>query len=247
MVCVTSKSLFGLLALLVVAVGAGATNTDNLPFAVSPNSVSGDEFHRFVLRTQKENLPLAVFNNVERHRDLQWTIDFTPDSDPVMVCEAYQRALNNTYQCKCESEPDTSVSIECLEVESTCNSDSSLCFLQTVKLALTPQSNKIVSLETCSTYITNLTRFEGSSTKLANYSDIVPCVAVTPVAENDFSALESCSVTINGEPCQSCEICTDNAPALGMTIDCCNINPEDDSSQPLKMTCGGVGGGGGTY
>ena len=246
-----------LLSLLVVALlsdGAVASGPPAVAAAVFPkNSVmvddnnNYDDFQRFARQTQKEMLPLSVLQNVERHRDLQWTIDFTPNSDPAMVCADYQKALNNTFECQCESEPDLSVAVECLEVESTCNADSSLCFLQTIKLGLTPQTNKVVRLETCSNYITNLTRFEGSSTQLANYSDLVPCVTVVPIAENDFSQLSSCAVSINGETCQSCEICTDNAPALGMTIDCCNLNPEDDISQPLKMTCGGVGGGGGTY
>ena len=112
----------------------------------------------------------------------------------------------------------------------------------TVKVSLTPQSNQVIGLESCTEYVDlNLTRFEGSTTKLANYSAIVPCVKIDPVAPNDFTSLAGCSVTVNGAPCQTCEICTDNSPALGITLDCCNTNPEGEQ---LKVTCGPVGGGG---
>ena len=170
------------------------------------------------------------------------TIDVTPDSDPVSVCSSYNQQLNGTWECSCDIQPDNSVGVECLELESKCNADSSLCYLLNVKVGLTPQSNQVISLESCTTYVDlNLTRFEGSSTKLANYSDIVPCVKVDPVAPNDFSSLAGCSVTVNGAPCQTCEICTDKAPALGITLDCCNTNPEGEQ---LKVDCGAVGGGG---
>lgn len=198
-----------------------------------------------ILAAHKEVLPTAVSNLVDRHRNLQWILtDFTPDSDPATVCTEYNKRLNvanNTWECSCDRQPDLSVGVKCLESSSTCNSDASVCFMQTISLSMTPQTNQLTGLETCSEYITNLTRFEGSSTILANYSGIVPCVKIDPVAPNDFSSLAGCSATINGAPCQKCEICTDNEPALGISLDCCNTNPDGEQ---LKVECGGVGGGG---
>lgn len=76
---------------------------------------------------------------------------------------------------------------------------------------------------------------------MANYTDIMPCVKVVPTTVGDFSTVESCSASINENPCYKCEICNDNAPVLGITMDCCNTNP---NGEPLKVECGPMGGGG---
>jgi len=224
------KSLF---CLVIAAVGlpSGASSHDN-------------QQRSTILRAQQQSLTGAVFHNIQRQRNLQWEIEFTPDSDPEFVCNEYKTRLQKDFQCDCDIQPDKSVGIKCSELNSTCNADDSLCFLQTVSLSLTPKLNEIIALETCSEYITNFTRFEGSSTKFANYSEITPCVTVRPTVPNNFTFLESCFVTVNGVPCQTCEICDDKAPALAVTIDCCNTSP---SGEQLKMTCGLVGNGGGTF
>lgn len=171
----------------------------------------------------------------------QFVVDFTPDADPDFVCTEYQKATNGTYECKCNVTADKSVALECIETSESCNADDSICFFQTVKIGLNLE-NQIDELETCTTYVDlNLTRFDESSTKIANYSQITPCVKVEPVAPNDFSALTACTATVNGNPCWKCEICNDNAPILGINVDCCNTNP---NGEPLKVTCGPVGGGG---
>ena len=227
MVLSASKPLC-LLAFLVA--GASAS-----PFADLDSSI---------LAAQKIALPNAVSNLVDQHRKLQWTIDFTPDSSPEFVCDNYNTELNKlgSWECSCDIQPDKSIGVKCLELETNCNADSSLCFLQTVTLSMTPQTNIITGLETCSEYVDlNLTRFEDSSTILANYSDIVPCVKVDPIAPGDFSSLAGCSARINGALCQTCEICTDKEPALAITLDCCNTNPEGEQ---LKVACGEMGGGG---
>lgn len=174
-------------------------------------------------------------------RNLLYKIEFAPGADPGFVCDSFQQASNFKYECSCGYAPDKSVEMSCLDVEGTCNIDSSLCFKQNVNMGLTTE-NVIKEIETCTQYThVNLTKFEGSSTKFANYSYITPCVKVIPQTVGDFSSLESCSASINELPCYKCEICNDNAPALGITMDCCNTNPDGEQ---LKVDCGPVGGGG---
>ncbi|CAB9525192.1 expressed unknown protein [Seminavis robusta] len=189
----------------------------------------------------------AVSAMKKHHRDLQFVIDYTPGADPNFVCASFLAATNSSYQCSCDIADDKSVSMSCLELEQRCNKGGSICFLQTITLALTRNDetpgNAIKSIESCTDYITNLDNFTGPlvATQFANYSTITPCVKIIPNAPNDFSSLQSCSATVNGADCYKCEICNDKAPALAISLDCCNTNP---NGEPLKVDCGLVGGGG---
>jgi hypothetical protein len=168
-------------------------------------------------------------------------IEYTPDADPVMVCKEFTEAVNTTLQCDCDVAPDKSVALKCLEIDRTCNEGGSICYLQQLNIALTPTDNKIKSIESCTNYEADLANFSESSTKFANYSALVPCVKVIPVAPNDFSSVASCTATMNGAKCYKCEPCTANPPAPGISLDCCNTNAD---GRQLKVDCGIVGGGG---
>jgi len=189
------------------------------------------------------NLVEATQRVVNFHRNLQWTVDWKPGADPEQVCTDFEANSNNTYECNCGLDPDQSAYLECLGLEDFCNPDESLCYNQTIKIGLN-LDNRIDSLETCTEYTTTDefdNQYEGTTTAQANYSYIRPCVLVDPIAPDDFSSLAGCSATINDFPCNKCEICSENGATTGITLDCCNTNPE---GEPLKVTCGPVGGGG---
>lgn len=208
---------------------------------VSGVSLNFLEKERSVAELQQDAAAAVAASIGQARRELFWTIDYEPGADPDFVCDAFQKAANGTYECACDMQPDKTVGLKCLELETTCNPDGSLCFYMNVNMFLTA-TNEIKELETCTVYADlNFTRFEGSSIQLANYSSIMPCVKVVPKTVGDFSTLESCSATINEQPCHKCEICTDDAPAVGITMDCCNTNPDGEQ---LKVTCGPMGGGG---
>ena len=99
-------------------------------------------------------------------RKLQYTIDFAPGADAAFVCDSFQKASDGKYECSCEYAPDKSVAMKCIDVVGTCNSDDSLCFNQSISMALTTE-NVIKEIETCTQYLNvNLTRFEGERDKL---------------------------------------------------------------------------------
>lgn len=193
------------------------------------------------LELQAAQISAAESMTAQRALQQVWEIDYTPETDPAFICSSYESDSGGAFRCECDLDPDNTVSLACEEVETKCNSDDSICYRQTVNVGLNAD-NAIDEVETCTTYLDlNLTRFEGSSTKVANYSEINPCVKVTPVAPGDFTSLTSCSVTINGDACHKCEICTTDNGGLGLSLDCCNTNP---NGEPMKVECGAVGGGG---
>jgi hypothetical protein len=120
-----------------------------------------------------------------------------------MVCKEFTEAVNSTLQCHCDVAPDKSVALKCLEINETCNEGGSVCYLQTLNIALTPtdNDNKIRSIESCTRYVADLVDFSESSTKFANYSALMPWVEVIPVAPNDFSSVASCTATFNRAKC----------------------------------------------
>jgi hypothetical protein len=167
-------------------------------------------------------------------------IDYTPGADPEMVCNEFTDAVNSTLQCSCNIAPDKSVALKCLEIDQTCNQGGSVCYLQTLNIALTPTDNKIKSIESCTNYVADLTNFSKSTTQFANYSSLVPCVKVIPPAPDDFSSVASCTATMNGAACYKCEPCSAHSPSPGISMDCCNTSPDGEQ---LKVECGIVGGG----
>jgi hypothetical protein len=181
---------------------------------------------------------------LEEHRMLQKhpfiAIDYTPGADPEMVCKEFTDAVNSTLQCSCSIAADKSVALKCLEIDQTCNEGGSVCFLQTLNIAMTPTDNKIKSIESCTNYVANMANFSELTTQFANYSTLVPCVKVIPAAPNDFSSVASCTATMNGAACYKCEPCSAYAPAPGISLDCCNTNPDGEQ---LKVDCGIVSGG----
>lgn len=171
----------------------------------------------------------------DQRRNLIWSFDFTPDADPAVICEAFQTASESgevQYECSCNSVPDKSVELKCLQKEPrTCVPGDSICYLLTLNIGLN-LDNAIEVIETCTEYVdVNRTALDGTNLVQANYSDIRPCVRVLPETPGDFSKLQSCSATMNGQSCYKCEICGDS----DITMDCCNTNP---NGEPLEVECG---------
>jgi hypothetical protein len=145
-------------------------------------------------------------------------------AQPATVCATYNKALAGLMTCTCQRFGSTDVQIYCIDIGQTCVADNSSCFVRSILTIITSDSKARVTT-TC----TNNT--------LA--SDLNTCVQIFPQAQGDFSGLQKCTATLNGNLCRGCSECVDHRNATtnstSITVNCCNVKPD------AIQTCAQVG------
>jgi hypothetical protein len=134
--------------------------------------------------------------------------------DTDALCELYNAAGNGTLDCTCSRYDKRDTRISCDIVNTTCNADASICMNATVDI--------IVDLDAQSKSVTQCTYFIKESNETATDT----CITVYPAALGNYTELDSCCTTLNGDECNFCYISDTPDVALApiaVTYDCCNV------------------------
>jgi len=135
---------------------------------------------------------------------------------PEEACNTYNsnENFNKLMACECANYQGTQqIQVACKYHNQTCNSDNSWCGWQTVDFILTEKAKR-KQVTTC----IDLTTSDSPSNT---------CVQIDPTVPDIFSTssdLQSCSAMMNGQACDSCDICKGNDGTAAVTINCVNVN-----------------------
>lgn len=185
--------------------------------------------------TQDGNLPALLQKTVRdfhlpiwqeltlnsQSRKLQRTVD--------EVCEQYNLQLSNgnvtkqTMTCVCANLEESEIYVDCVYDEPSCNTDVennvTACIEGGFGLTLNSDGDHYKT-KSC---------FNVTTSEVPQNT----CVEVVASAPKDFSIVQSCAATLNGEECNYCEIC-DGANKL--TVDCCNVVDDKKQSKCSEAT-----------
>jgi hypothetical protein len=134
--------------------------------------------------------------------------------DPIALCDMFNAAADGILDCTCSRYDKRDTRLSCDYVNTTCNADASICFNATVDI--------IVDLDAKSKSVTQCTY----SIKELNETATDTCITVYPAALGNYTELDSCCTTLNGDECNFCYI--SDTPDLAfspiaVTYDCCNV------------------------
>jgi hypothetical protein len=135
--------------------------------------------------------------------------------DPDFVCDQFNAAGGGVLACECKRYDRRDTIISCDYVNTTCNSDASICYNATVDI--------IVDLDAKSKSVTQCTYYEK---KELNETSTDACITVYPAELGNYTELESCYTSLNSEQCNFCYISdTPNVTLspIAVTFDCCNV------------------------
>lgn len=130
----------------------------------------------------------------------------------------------NALNCTCSKFAQSQVNVQCEDTIPRCNSDESWCASTTFETVINRKSQLRHALS-----CTSITSADGAE------AGIDTCVQVFPLEDGNFTTLERCAVTLNGEKC-TCTVCTpeehesinsDKPAAINskssVTVNCCDI------------------------
>jgi hypothetical protein len=130
------------------------------------------------------------------------------------LCEMFNAAGGGVLDCTCSRYDKSDTRISCDYVNTTCNADASICFNATVDI--------IVDIDAQSKSVTQCTHFIMESNETATNA----CITVYPAALGNYTELDSCCTTLNGDECNFCYI-SDTPDVtfspIAVTYDCCNV------------------------
>ena len=157
-------------------------------------------------------------------RKLQRTVD--------EVCEQYNLQLSNsnvtdqTMTCVCADLEQSEISVDCVYDEPSCNTDVE----NNVTACI--EGGFVLTLNADGDHYKTKSCFNVTTSEVPQNT----CVEVVAGAPKDFSIVESCAATLNGEECNYCEVC-DGANKL--TVDCCNVVDDKRQSECSAATRNG--------
>lgn len=175
-------------------------------------------------------------NFVKRHRLLQELCEpyISPTTGkvynctlppPDKLCENINNALDGAADCTCARFAQRQVEMKCIDTQQICNNEKTWCAVGSFETVIDEDGRYRYGLS-----CTNITSLGEDQDE--DGDGISTCVQVIPVENGNFSTLEKCAATLNGEKC-SCEVCTDDehlarhtenpSSSISVSVNCCNI------------------------
>lgn len=147
------------------------------------------------------------------------------------VCEQYNLQLSNsnvtdeTMTCVCANLEQSEIYVNCVYDEPSCNTDIennvTACIEGGFALTLNADGDHYKT-KSC---------FNVTTSEVPQNT----CVEVVTSTPKDFSIVETCAATLNGEECNYCEVCDRNK----LTVDCCNVVDDKRQSECSEATRNG--------
>lgn len=148
------------------------------------------------------------------------------------VCQQYNLQLSNsnftdnTMTCVCTTLAQDEIFVDCLYDQPACQTHSEN------NLTACIDGGFGLTLNSAGDHYKTKSCFNVTTSEVPQAT----CVEVVTSTPRDFSTVESCAASLNGEECNYCEVCQGNT----LTVDCCNVM--DDKRQ---RECRAVTGNGG--